>query len=407
MSSVDTCAPPAVVTLDDPAAGRPDLVGAKAANLARARSAGLPALPGVVLTTAWSQHDRDAAVTAWRVVSRQGSLPVVVRSSSTGEDGEASSMAGVFESILDVDGEAELLLALDDVMRSADRARLAGLVDADMAILVQPMLQARGAACCSVPIRHRPPRPHRRRRRPRRPDQLVSGEVDGWTGVLDRRGRVREVRSPDAERPPAGDPAAPRPPRPPGRPHVRRPAGRRVGRRPRRRAAPAAGPPDHDAAADDGHGLRARPGRRVVPRRLVDARAGPVAGPAARRPARGALADRHGAGRRPAAQPARRRRRRHRRRRPRPARRRRTATRRAAPARSAPARPPPPRRLAGRPAAHRAARPRRRPRRPHRRRPRRRARRSTASATASCSPCCATASGRSSACTATRRSPAC
>ena len=101
---MDTIAPPAVVTLDDPAAGRPDLVGAKAANLARARSAGLPALPGVVLTTAWSQQDRDAAVTAWRVVSRQGSLPVVVRSSSTGEDGEASSMAGVFESILDVDG---------------------------------------------------------------------------------------------------------------------------------------------------------------------------------------------------------------------------------------------------------------------------------------------------------------
>ena len=42
---------------------------------------------------------------------------------------------------------------LDEVLRSADRARLAGLVDADMAILVQPMLQAAWAACCSVPTR--------------------------------------------------------------------------------------------------------------------------------------------------------------------------------------------------------------------------------------------------------------
>ena len=40
---------PAVVELDDPRAVDPALVGAKAANLARARSAGLPALPGVVL----------------------------------------------------------------------------------------------------------------------------------------------------------------------------------------------------------------------------------------------------------------------------------------------------------------------------------------------------------------------
>ena len=94
-------------------------------------------------------------------------------------------------------------LALDGVMRSADRARLAGLVDADMAILVQPMLQATwgGVLFGADPVTGR-------RDRivvaavPGGPDQLVSGEVDGWTGVLDRRGRVREVRSSDAERPP-------------------------------------------------------------------------------------------------------------------------------------------------------------------------------------------------------------
>ena len=90
------------------------------------------------------------------------------------------------------------------MLRSADRARLAGLVDADMAILVQPMLQAAwgGVLFGADPVTGR-------RDRivvaavPGGPDRLVSGEVDGWTGVLDRRGRLREVRSTDAPQPPA------------------------------------------------------------------------------------------------------------------------------------------------------------------------------------------------------------
>jgi rifampicin phosphotransferase len=78
---------PSVVELDDPRAVDPALVGAKAANLARARSAGLPALPGVVLTTTWSSSEIHAAVDAWRQLSGDGATRVVVRSSSTGEDG--------------------------------------------------------------------------------------------------------------------------------------------------------------------------------------------------------------------------------------------------------------------------------------------------------------------------------
>ena len=202
---MDTNATPAVVTLDDRAAGRPDLVGAKAANLAAARAAGLPALPGVVLTTAWSPCDSARAIAAWRDVSADGARPVVVRSSSTGEDGEASSMAGVFDSLLDIAGEDDFVDALEAVLRSADRARAAGLVDADMAVLVQPMLDAAwgGVLFGADPVTGR-------RDRivvaavPGGPDQLVSGTVDGWTGVLDRRGRVREVRSAGgAARPPA------------------------------------------------------------------------------------------------------------------------------------------------------------------------------------------------------------
>ncbi len=202
---MDTNATPAVVTLDDRAAGRPDLVGAKAANLAAARAAGLPALPGVVLTTAWSPCDLGAAIAAWRDVSVDGARPVVVRSSSTGEDGEASSMAGVFDSLLDIAGEDDFVDALEAVLASADRARAAGLVDAPMAVLVQPMLDATwgGVLFGADPVSGR-------RDRivvaavPGGPDQLVSGTVDGWTGVLDRRGRVREVRSAGgAPRPPA------------------------------------------------------------------------------------------------------------------------------------------------------------------------------------------------------------
>ncbi len=41
---------------------------------------------------------------------------------------------------------------------------------------------------------------------PGAPDRLVAGEVDGWTAVLNRRGTVRDVRSPEgAPRPPAAD----------------------------------------------------------------------------------------------------------------------------------------------------------------------------------------------------------
>jgi pyruvate,water dikinase len=198
---------PSVVVLDDPRAVDPALVGAKAANLARARSAGLPALPGVVLTTSWSRAAVNAATDAWRDLSRDGAYRVVVRSSSTGEDGGESSMAGVFESVLDVGDEARFLAAVDAVVGSAAAAREAGLVDAAMAVLVQPMIDAQwgGVLFGADPVSGR---------RDRfliaavdgGPDALVSGRVDGWTAVLDRRGRVRDVRSGhDAARPPRRD----------------------------------------------------------------------------------------------------------------------------------------------------------------------------------------------------------
>ncbi|HEU4840828.1 MAG TPA: PEP/pyruvate-binding domain-containing protein, partial [Ilumatobacteraceae bacterium] len=203
---MDVVTLPTVIPLSDPRATDAALVGAKAANLALAGAAGLPTLPGAVLTTAWTARHTDEALHAWRAVSADGAQPVVVRSSSTGEDGDASSMAGVFESILDVDGERALLAAVEEVHASADRARRAGLVDAEMAVLVQPMLQAvwGGVLFGADPLTGR----HDRivvAAVPGGPDQLVSGTVDGWTAVVNRRGRVLEVRSTgDAPRPPAG-----------------------------------------------------------------------------------------------------------------------------------------------------------------------------------------------------------
>ena len=53
---------PFVVALDDPAARDPALTGGKAAALARGRAAGLATLPGVTLTTAFSNAVDDGAL---------------------------------------------------------------------------------------------------------------------------------------------------------------------------------------------------------------------------------------------------------------------------------------------------------------------------------------------------------
>ncbi len=193
-----------VVSLDDPTALDPTVAGAKAANLAAARAAGLPALPGVVLTTDWSFTEKAAAVTAWRFLSSNAATKVVVRSSSTGEDGGESSMAGVFESILDVADEAAFLEAVDLVIASAEAAKDAGLVDANMAVLVQPMLDARfgGVLFGADPTTGRTDR-LLLAAVAGNPSALVSGEAEGWTAILDRKGKVRDVRSGgDTDRPP-------------------------------------------------------------------------------------------------------------------------------------------------------------------------------------------------------------
>ena len=193
-----------LVDLSDDGAVDGSLVGAKAANLARARRAGLPVLPGVVLTTDWdhrgwshpSRAEHSPARAAWETLGESGDRTLVVRSSSTNEDGGSSSMAGVFESVLDVSTWSSFVEAVDRVLGSQSRADVPG---ARMAVLIQPQLEPRfgGVLFAADPVSGRTDRLLLAAVEGG-PDRLVSGLDDGWTAVLSPRGKVLEERGGDA-----------------------------------------------------------------------------------------------------------------------------------------------------------------------------------------------------------------
>lgn len=143
-----------VLGLDDPRTRCAELAGAKAAHLARAGAAGLPALPGFVVLPPGAAApgprrpdgaartgrtaDGDAALrAAWHELSAGGRRPLVVRSSSPEEDTQGSSMAGQFTSVLDVRGWSAFAAALRTVRGSA------GPAAAPIPVLVQPMVRSR------------------------------------------------------------------------------------------------------------------------------------------------------------------------------------------------------------------------------------------------------------------------
>lgn len=207
---------PLVVSLADPLAVDVDLTGAKAANLARAATAGLPVLPGFVITTTAARLVADAGSlalihggalsairSAWESASEGGSVAVVARSSSPGEDGERSSMAGRFTSVLDIDGWDAFVAAVDEVVASARIVSLqdGSETDAGMAVLVQPHLAARagGVLFGADPVTGRSDR-LMVAAVAGGPDALVSGQADGTRYSLTRRGRVREVEGDRSDR---------------------------------------------------------------------------------------------------------------------------------------------------------------------------------------------------------------
>lgn len=195
---LDRATPAAVVWLSDERARAAELTGAKAAALAVAASAELPVLPGFVLTTGYDPGDpahRTELRQAWSRLSHGGECSVVVRSSSTIEDSDATSMAGMFTSVLDVSGWEAFLAGVDTVLASRNVVPLMdGGGEAPMAVLVQPYLTASsgGVMFGLDPVSGRSDRLVVSATE-RGPAALVGGEVDGSRYVLSRRGRLLDA----------------------------------------------------------------------------------------------------------------------------------------------------------------------------------------------------------------------
>jgi len=135
------------------------LAGGKAVNLARLIDAGFPVPDGFVVTTAAFRHVRErggpnmpgelseAIAAAYREL---GSPAVAVRSSATAEDMAEASMAGQYETFLDVRGESSVLDAVERCWKSLDSQRTRSYLrqhdldpnDLAMAVVVQRLVPA-------------------------------------------------------------------------------------------------------------------------------------------------------------------------------------------------------------------------------------------------------------------------
>jgi pyruvate,water dikinase len=195
---------PLVLQLTDPRATDAALTGAKAANLALARAAGLPVLPGFVLTTAsfdptcpgWpGAHAPQLVEAALRSAYDDiggDRAALVVRSSSTVEDVGSSAMAGQFQSCLDVVGWDTFEAAVRAVLGSSRRP-VGTAEPAPMAVLVQRQVAARvgGVLFGLDPVTG--DRAHILVEAvPGGPESLVSGTVTAQRYLLGRGGRLIE-----------------------------------------------------------------------------------------------------------------------------------------------------------------------------------------------------------------------
>jgi len=185
LSAMNAAAP--VIALDHPAALDAARVGRAAADLAAARVAGLPAAPGVVLTTDWPTDDLVTARQVWRIVSHDGGRALTVRSSNPRRAARSAPPQAI-EPVTVVRGLDAFLAAIAEVRAS----------DPVMPVLLQPVVPA---AWCGVLYadEHWAPRT-----RPVVVARAAHGTTrDEWTGELDHAGRVRAELSAGATAPPA------------------------------------------------------------------------------------------------------------------------------------------------------------------------------------------------------------
>lgn len=227
-----------IVWLDEPGAADARLSGAKASNLAIARQNGLPVYDGFVIVAGRAagviaaaeaiaaqertaqeppvpnrarraapgtieakgnghiaQPSADPALfAAWAQLSRAGTVPLVVRSSSVIEDSVDSSMAGRFLTVLHVSCWADFLAAAADVLASAGSVPDRAGATAPMAVLVQPMGEAStGGVLFGVDPLTGDESTYLVSFAAGSPDQIVSGVVNGTQLRITRRGRSRST----------------------------------------------------------------------------------------------------------------------------------------------------------------------------------------------------------------------
>ena len=154
-----------VVALGDPRCHDSGVAGVKAANLARLTDSGFPVPEGFVITReACERIDAGGAIPAdvWAEIRSHlvelGDTPVAVRSSGTAEDLAGASYAGLYETVLGVEGPEAVAAAIGRCLASASSERLRAYRGSDapapMAVLVQRMVpaEAAGVAFTANPV---------------------------------------------------------------------------------------------------------------------------------------------------------------------------------------------------------------------------------------------------------------
>jgi rifampicin phosphotransferase len=179
-------------------------VGAKAANLRQALLAGLPVLPGVVLTVDGASIVRDGqhpehgrVVEGWlsatEALANRSGVPLVIRSSSPAEDSAEESRAGRYVSVVGVVGRRAVEAATAKVIDSGEGT---------MAVLAQPLVQA---ATSGVLFGVDPVTGEGDRLVVAAvsglPERLVSGRASASHYRMSRRGRLTEVQHPEDDSP--------------------------------------------------------------------------------------------------------------------------------------------------------------------------------------------------------------
>ncbi|MGV9981008.1 PEP/pyruvate-binding domain-containing protein, partial [Micromonospora wenchangensis] len=189
-----------VIPLAEAHAGLVSLVGGKAAGLGELIRAGERVPEGFCVTTEAYRAGVLPQDEVRAAYARLGGGPVAVRSSATDEDLPDASFAGQHDTVLDVEGEADLLAAIGTCWRSLHGSRAAAYRqahgtdpgDVHMAVVVQRMVAPvrAGVLYTANPVTGN------------RTEMLV--EVGPGTAVVDGSAGVTRVVLADPARRPAG-----------------------------------------------------------------------------------------------------------------------------------------------------------------------------------------------------------